>query len=70
MTAQSMTDIATELVASLTDDQRVLATFEFENVEERIRWFYTPTDHGGLPLAKMAARQHRLVYRLLASALF
>jgi hypothetical protein len=69
MTAQSMTDIATELLASLTDDQRVLATFDFENVEERIRWFYTPTDHGGLPLAKMAARQHRLVYRLLASAL-
>ncbi|MFZ9985417.1 MAG: DUF3500 domain-containing protein [Ilumatobacteraceae bacterium] len=69
MTAQSMSDIATEFLASLTDDQRVLATFDFENVEERIRWFYTPTDHGGLPLAKMAARQHRLVYRLLASAL-
>ena len=69
MTAQSMTDIATELVASLTDDQRVLATFDLENVEERIRWFYTPTDHGGLPLAKMTASQHRLVYRLLASAL-
>lgn len=37
--------------------------------EERRRWFYTPTDHGGLPLAELSASQQRLAHRLLASGL-
>jgi hypothetical protein len=36
---------------------------------ERRRWFYTPTDHGGLPLAAMTSAQHRLVHQLVATGL-
>ncbi|MEM7189733.1 MAG: DUF3500 domain-containing protein, partial [Pseudomonadota bacterium] len=31
--------------------------------------FYTPTDHGGLPLADMRTVQHRLVHQLVATGL-
>lgn len=32
-------------------------------------WFYTPTDHGGVPLGDMTPSQQQLVFRLLAAAL-
>jgi hypothetical protein len=36
---------------------------------ERVRWFYTPTDHGGIPLRELSPRQQSLAMRLLASGL-
>jgi hypothetical protein len=36
---------------------------------ERRRWFYTPTDHGGLPLGAQRPAQQRLAHQLVASGL-
>jgi hypothetical protein len=36
---------------------------------ERRRWFYTPTDHGGLPLNVQRPAQQRLAHQLVASGL-
>ncbi len=60
---------AASLLESLDEDQRSTATFDFEADGERERWFYTPTDHGGLPLAAMTSAQHRNTMRLLATGL-
>ena len=59
----------TELLESFSPDQHNAATWPFPSSDERTRWFYTPTDHGGLPLTEMSSSQHRLVHRLLAAAL-
>lgn len=67
--ADKMAEEAERLIDSLDDSQRKLALWPFPGDEERRRWFYTPTDHGGLTLATMTQPQHRLVFRLLASAL-
>jgi hypothetical protein len=37
--------------------------------EERRRWFYTPTDHGGLTLAEMGPTHYRRAMALLATGL-
>ena len=36
---------------------------------ERRRWFYTPTDHGGLPLGDQRPAQQRLAHQLVATGL-
>ena len=36
------------------------AAWPFPSDDERRRWFYTPTDHGGLPLSAMRPAQQRL----------
>ena len=60
---------ANGLIDSLDDPQRGIALWPFPSDEERRRWYYTPTDHGGLTLAAMSTPQHRLVHRLVASGL-
>jgi Protein of unknown function (DUF3500) len=60
---------AQQFLESLRDDQRQLAEWRFSSDEERRRWYYTPTDHGGLPLASMRPAQQRLAMRLVASGL-
>ena len=40
-----------------------------ESDAERRRWFYTPTDHGGLTLAAQRPAQQRLAHRLVATGL-
>ncbi len=67
--AATMADEARRLIDSLDDAQRVAAVWPFPSDDERRRWFYTPTDHGGLTLAAMTQPQHRLVFRLVASGL-
>lgn len=64
-----MVDAANQLLDALDDGQREAATWPFPADEERRQWFYTPTDHGGLRLAAMDARQQQLVHRLLAVGL-
>ncbi len=65
----AMTEAATHFVDSLTDAQRPTALWEFTDHGERTRWFYTPTDHGGLPLSAMGPAQQRLALQLVASGL-
>jgi hypothetical protein len=40
-----------------------------ERDAERRRWFYTPTDHGGLTLGQQRPAQQRLAHQLVASGL-
>ncbi len=67
--SKTMIDAADDLLAALSDPQRERAVWPFPSDEERQRWFYTPTDHGGLPLSEMDSAQHQLLYRLLATGL-
>jgi len=60
---------AQQFLESLRDDQRQLAQWRFPSDEERRRWYYTPTDHGGLPLASMRPAQQRLAMKLVATGL-
>lgn len=62
-------DLATDLLQSLDSKQSARAIFPFELEGERTNWFYTPTDHGGLPLNAMTPRQQERVHRLLAASL-
>lgn len=66
--AAEMVSLASEMLAAFDDDQRRSASFNFDEAERR-RWFYTPTDHGGLSMADMDVRQHRMLWRLLACGL-
>lgn len=67
--ASRMADAANALLESLDASQSDLARWPFSDHEERTRFFYTPTDHGGLPLTWMRPHQHRLTHRLVASGL-
>ncbi len=66
--ATRMADAALALLDSLDADQRAAASWPLGD-DERQRWFYTPTDHGGLPLAAMSSTQHRLTHRLVSTGL-
>ncbi len=67
--AAAIVEAAAELLQAFSPDQRDRATWAFPSNDERTLWFYTPTDHGGLPLTEMDSVQHRLVHKLLASVL-
>ncbi|MEY4173915.1 MAG: hypothetical protein RI900_1080 [Actinomycetota bacterium] len=67
--AARMADLAVAFADSLDEAQRTAAMWPFDAAEERVRWYYTPTDHGGLPLSAMRPRQQQLAHRLLASGL-
>ncbi|ODU02214.1 MAG: hypothetical protein ABS81_18315 [Pseudonocardia sp. SCN 72-86] len=74
-------DVATRMAAaaaawlgSLDSGQRAAGTggtpgSDAEADEERLRWYYTPTDHGGLTLGGMAPAQQSLAMQLVASGL-
>src|SRR5262249_1846632 len=49
--------------------QRQGAGLGFPGEPERSRWFYTPTDHGGLTLADCTPAQSQAALRLLATGL-
>jgi hypothetical protein len=67
--ARRMAAAAVDLLACLDDGQRAAATWPFPTDDERRQWFYTPTDHGGLPLAAMTPRQHQRTHQLVATGL-
>jgi hypothetical protein len=49
---------------------RPLARPEDDDAEaERLRWYYTPTDHGGLPLGQQRPAQQSLAMQLVATGL-
>jgi Protein of unknown function (DUF3500) len=66
---QAMAGAAADWLASLEPAQRARACFPFPADEERTRWYYTPTERGGLPLAEMGPVAQRLAHRLMASGL-
>jgi Protein of unknown function (DUF3500) len=72
--AAAMAAAADEWLQSLSGEQRVRARWpapgaDAETETERRRWFYTPTDHGGLPLRDMGATQQALAMQLVATGL-
>ena len=67
--AERMAEAAQALLDSLSAEQRRRAQWDFPSDEERRRWFYTPTDHGGLTLGEMRPIQQQLTMRLLATGL-
>ncbi|MHB8576095.1 MAG: DUF3500 domain-containing protein [Dehalococcoidia bacterium] len=64
---ERMAEAASALLATLAADQRRKATFGFPAEEERRKWYYTPTDHGGLPLGEMTPTQQQATYRLVST---
>ncbi len=67
--ADSMAQAANAFTGSLDDRQRDRAVWSFPSDAERQLWFYTPTDHGGLPLSAMTPAQQRLAFHFVASGL-
>jgi hypothetical protein len=66
---EAMAAAAADWLASLEPVQRAMACFRFPDDSERTRWYYTPTERGGLPLAEMGPVSQRLAHRLVASGL-
>ena len=69
--AAEMSEAGERWLASLDDAQRSRAQFPAPSPSdaERTTWFYTPTDHGGLPLGEQRPAQQGLAMRLVASGL-
>jgi hypothetical protein len=67
--AARMAETAQALMDTFSPEQRQIARWEFPSEEERQRWFYTPTDHGGLTLTQMRPAQQQLTMRLLSTGL-
>src|SRR5258707_5197227 len=67
--ASRMATAAAAWLDALDPAQRAAATGEAPGAgpadTERRRWFYTPTDHGGLTLAGQRPAQQRLAHRVL-----
>jgi hypothetical protein len=73
-TAASMATAAAAWLDALDPAQRAVATgavpsADAESDAERRRWFYTPTDHGGLTLGAQRPAQQQLAMKLVASGL-
>src|SRR3954451_18174183 len=73
LVAERMADAARAWLDSLTGEQRQVASGAVPTDDvtdaERRRWFYTPTDHGGLTLHQQEPAQQRAAMRLIASGL-
>ena len=72
--ALDMAEAASTWLGSLTAEQRTVAhgagpTYDGKVDAERRRWFYTPTDHGGLTVHDQRPAQQRAAMRLLATGL-
>ena len=63
-----MSAAAINFLASLTPEQKAVATFDFPN-EERTNWHFIPRPRKGLPIKDMAPDQRLLAQALLASGL-
>ena len=71
--ADRMAEAARTWLDSLTPDQRAVAVgavpADDASDSERRRWFYTPTDHGGLTVHAQRPAQQRAAMRLVATGL-
>jgi hypothetical protein len=71
--AAAMTGAAASWLSSLTPELTAVAQFGSPLTPgaeaERLRWFYTPTDHGGLAIRDQTPHQQSLAMQLVASGL-
>jgi hypothetical protein len=71
--AAAMTAAAAEWLSTLSQDQLYFAVFDGpldpQAESERLRWFYTPTQHGGLAIREQSAHQQSLAMQLVATGL-
>ncbi len=71
--AERMSEAAGAWLDSLDAEQRRIATgaipIDDASDSERRRWFYTPTDHGGLTVHQQRPAQQRAAMRLVGSGL-
>ena len=67
--ARRMSEAAAGLLGALDAEQQALASWPFPADDERRLWYYTPTDHGGLPLSAMRPAQQRRAMQLVSSGL-
>ena len=72
--ASRMAAAADAWLDALDSAQRAVAVGDAPSADagsdaERRRWFYTPTDHGGLTLGAQRPAQQRLAFQLVASGL-
>jgi len=71
--AEKMAEAAQAWLTCLDAEQRAVARgvvpADADSDTERRRWFYTPTDHGGLTLNQQRPAQQRAAMRLVASGL-
>jgi hypothetical protein len=63
-----MTDLASALLDSCSTQQRSPLVRSWDD-DDRTTWYYTPTDHGGLPLNAQRPAQQQLSMRLVAAGL-
>ncbi|MHB9856083.1 DUF3500 domain-containing protein [Streptomyces krungchingensis] len=68
-----MAGAATAWLSALDDDQLSLGAYasplDPAAEAERLRWFYTPTEHGGLAIRDQDPHQQRLALQLVATGL-
>jgi hypothetical protein len=69
LVARRMAGAAVAFLGTLDAEQRPVASWPFPADDERRRWFYTPTDHGGIVLGDLQPRQERLAMQLVATGL-
>ena len=72
--AGQMATAASAWLESLDAEQRARAHWpapgsDADTEAERLRWYYTPTDHGGLPLELQRPAQQQLAMQLVRSGL-
>jgi Protein of unknown function (DUF3500) len=70
--AKRMAEAAEAWLDSLDPPQRAVGAASAprpDGDDERVRWFYTPTDHGGLTLHEQRPAQQRLAMQLVATGL-
>jgi uncharacterized protein DUF3500 len=71
--AERMAEAAYAWLSGLTADQRSIAQgvgpADDPSDNERRRWFYTPTDHGGLTVHQQRPAQQRAAMRLVSTGL-
>jgi hypothetical protein len=67
--AARMSQAALEFLDSIDGEQRKAAQWPSPAEEERLRWYYTPTDHGGLALGDMRPKQQQLALKVLSTGL-
>ncbi|GAA4925302.1 DUF3500 domain-containing protein [Actinomycetospora succinea] len=71
--ASAMAEAAVAWIDTLDDGQRAVGVWDWPGSKaadaERVLWFYTPTDHGGLTTHQQRPHQQRAAMRLLSTGL-
>jgi hypothetical protein len=62
-----MADAAAALLAALDANERAACAWPFPSDEERERWYFTPTDHGGVTLSQLRPAAQRVAMALVRS---